>query len=131
MKNYVNNGKNFNKKPIDLSIKNEQIAFCSNLPCGILSFSSYVDIKTMDTISSDKETNEYKLLENNLKQIVNALKQNKLKYMGFNIPKLKYMIKEFKDELKKLKSILNGIEKFKMVRQLEMEQAYEISKEIE
>ena len=41
------------------------------------------------------------------------------------------MIKEFKDELKKLKSILNDIENLQMTRQLEMEQAYEISKEIE
>ena len=41
------------------------------------------------------------------------------------------MIKEYKDELKNLKSIINETEKLKMTRQLEMEQAYEISKEIE
>ena len=53
MKDYINNGKNLNEKPIDLSIKNNQIAFCSNSPFGIPYFSSYVDIKTMNIISSD------------------------------------------------------------------------------
>ena len=45
MKNYINNGENLRKKPIDLSIKNKQIAFCSNLPFGILPLSSCVDIE--------------------------------------------------------------------------------------
>ena len=40
------------------------------------------------------------------------------------------MIKKLKDELKNLKSILNEIEKLKITRQLAMEQAYEISKEL-
>ena len=44
MKNYIDNEKNLRKKPINLSIKNKQIGFCSNLPFRILSFSSYVDI---------------------------------------------------------------------------------------
>ena len=42
--NYINNGKALNKKPINLRIKNKQIAFCSNSPFGTLSFLSYVDI---------------------------------------------------------------------------------------
>ena len=41
------------------------------------------------------------------------------------------MIKKLKDELKNLKSILNEIEKLKITKQLAMEQAYEISKELE
>ena len=41
------------------------------------------------------------------------------------------MIKEFKDKLKNLKSILNDTEKLNIIMQLEMKQAYEISKEIE
>ena len=45
MKNCINNGENLRRKPIDLSIKNKQIAFCSNLPFGILSLSSCVDIE--------------------------------------------------------------------------------------
>ena len=49
-----------------------------------------------------------------------------------NIPKLKYiMIKLFKDVLKKFESILNEIKKIEMIRQLEMDQTYEIPKEIE
>ena len=41
------------------------------------------------------------------------------------------MIKEFNGELKNLKSILNEIEKLKIIRQFEMKQAYVASKEIE
>ena len=33
---FINNGRNLRKKPTDLSIKNKQIAFCSNLPFGLL-----------------------------------------------------------------------------------------------
>ena len=49
-KNYTDNGKSLNKKPIDLTIKNKQIAFCSNFPIGILSFSNYVDIESINII---------------------------------------------------------------------------------
>ena len=149
MKNYINNGKNLNKKPVNLSIKNKQIAFCSNLPFWILSFSSYVDIESMNIISSDVDTNEYKLLGTKSKQIVNALKLLGMPlFLGFlkklksddienellnctksNIAKLRYiMVKKFKEELKNLQSILNEIEKLEMIRQVEMEQPYEISK---
>ena len=41
------------------------------------------------------------------------------------------MIKKFKDELINLKSIQNEIERLEMIRELEMDQAYEIKKEIE
>ena len=74
IENYVNNVKNLNKKPIDLGIKNKRIAFCSNLSFQILSFSSYVDIKTMNIIFSDVDMNEYKLLGTKSEQIVNVLK---------------------------------------------------------
>ena len=72
--NYINNGKNLNEKPIDLSIKNKKIAFYSNLPFGMLSFSSYVDIESMNTLSSDVDMNEYKLLGTKSKQVVDTLK---------------------------------------------------------
>ena len=49
-------------KPIDLSLKNKQIAFSCELPFGILSFSSYIDIEAVNIISFDVEMNEYKLL---------------------------------------------------------------------
>ena len=60
-KSRINNGENLNKNPIDLSIKNKQMVFCSDLPFGITSFSSYVDIESLNIISSDVDMNEYKL----------------------------------------------------------------------
>ena len=74
MKDYNNNGVNFRKKPINFSLKNKLIVFCSEFPFGILSFSSYVDIATVNIISFDVEMNEYKLLGIKSKQIVNVLK---------------------------------------------------------
>ena len=47
MKDHINNGKNLREKPVDLSLKSKEIAFCPELPLGILSFSSYVDIEVM------------------------------------------------------------------------------------
>ena len=72
--NYINNGKNLNEKPIDLSIKNKKIAFYSNLLFGMLSFSNYVDIESMNTISSDVDMNEYRLLGTRPKQVVDTFK---------------------------------------------------------
>ena len=84
MKNYIKNGENYNKKPIDLSFKNKQIAFCPELPFGLLSFSSYVDIKAMNIISSDVEINEYKLLGTKSEKLANILKQlGILHFLGF------------------------------------------------
>ena len=74
MKYYINNGKNLNKKPIDLSIKNKQNFFCFV----IIFFSSYVDIESMNIVSSGVYMNEYKLLGTKSKQIVNALKLLKM-----------------------------------------------------
>ena len=73
-KDCINNAENLRKKPINLSIKNKQTASCSNLTFGILSFSSYVDIESMNIISSDVDINEHKLLGTKSKQVVNALK---------------------------------------------------------
>ena len=60
-KSRINNEENLNKNPIDLSIKNKQMAFCSDLPFGIISFPSCVDIESLNIISSDVDMNEYKL----------------------------------------------------------------------
>ena len=38
MESYINNGKNLRDKPVGLSTKNEQMAFCSNLPLGFYLF---------------------------------------------------------------------------------------------
>ena len=45
--------------PVDSSLKNKRIAYCFELPFGIICFSSYVNIETMNIISSDKKTNEF------------------------------------------------------------------------
>ena len=74
MKNYINKRENLGKSPIDLSIRNKQIAFCPNLSLGILSLSSYVDIASTSITSSNIDMNEYKLLRTKSKRIVSALK---------------------------------------------------------
>ena len=45
MKDRVNNGENLTIKPVDLSLKTKEIAFCSELPFGILSFLSMYKLK--------------------------------------------------------------------------------------
>ena len=53
MKNYNNNRESLRKKSIDVSIKNKQRDFFSDSLFGILCLSSYVDMKTMNIVSSD------------------------------------------------------------------------------
>ena len=56
MKDYINNGENLKIKPIDSNLKNRYIAYCFELHFEILSFSSNVDIKAINIISSEVET---------------------------------------------------------------------------
>ena len=124
MTEYKLNGKNLKIIPIDLSLKDKYIAYCHELVFGIISFSSFINIETMNIISSDVETNEYKLLGVKSDKLVNALKllglphflglfkQSKeegkikcvdtnkelVKYVKLNKTELHYMmIKKFKD----------------------------------
>ena len=62
MVDYINKGKNFKTKPIDLSNKNKCMTYCSKLPFGILSYSSYIDLEKMKVVSSVVKKNECKLL---------------------------------------------------------------------
>ena len=55
IKKNTDNGKNLKIKPVDSSIQNKEIACCSELPFGILSFNSYLDIESMSIISSNVE----------------------------------------------------------------------------
>ena len=55
---YISNGKNLKIKPNDSSFKNKRIAYCTELPFGIISSSNYVNIETMNIISSDVEMNK-------------------------------------------------------------------------
>ena len=45
MVDYINNGKSFGTKLIDLSDKNKCMAYCNELPYRILSYSSYTDLE--------------------------------------------------------------------------------------
>ena len=62
IKRNIDNEKNLKITPPDSSIKNKEIAFCAKLLFGILSFTSYLDIGSMNITSSSVEINEYKLL---------------------------------------------------------------------
>ena len=42
MVDYINKGEKLMKRPIDLSNKNKCMAYCSELPFGISSYSSYI-----------------------------------------------------------------------------------------
>ena len=53
--------KNSKTKPNDLSLKDKCIAYCRELPFGIVFFSSYIE--TMNIIPCDVEINEYELLD--------------------------------------------------------------------
>ena len=65
--------------------KKKQIAFCSELPSGILLFNSYLDIKSMNINSPDVNINEYKLLcVNTLNFSYSFEKLGILHYLGFS-----------------------------------------------
>ena len=52
MIDYINTGKNLKIKPIDLSNKNKCMAYCSELPYGLLSYFNYVDLEKVKVVSS-------------------------------------------------------------------------------
>ena len=49
-------------KPIDSSNKNKCMAYCSELPFGILSYSSYIDLEKMKIVFCKIEKDEHRLL---------------------------------------------------------------------
>ena len=77
------------KKHVHFCIKNKDVTFCSELPFGILSFNSYLDIESMKVISSIVEINEYKLLSIRSPDLMYAFTLLKvLDYLGFH----KYLV---------------------------------------
>ena len=74
MTKIINSGENLRKKSIDVSIQTKQMAFYSDLPFGILSLSSYVNIESMNIIFSYVHMNVYQLLGIGSRQMVNALR---------------------------------------------------------
>ena len=119
--NKLSNDLNINnrEKPIDLSIKNKQMAFCSNLPFGtLLSLWTYVDTESIDSFFSNLE-NEYKLLGTKSKQMP------KMSLYSGLLKKLKEdsrntMIEKIKNELKDLKNMINKIKELELSREQEI-----------
>ena len=58
IKNNIDNGKNIQVKPVDSSIKSNEIPFSTDLLSGILSFNSFLDMESVKTISPNVEINE-------------------------------------------------------------------------
>ena len=58
----INKDENLVKRPVDLSNKNKCMAYCSELPLGILSYSSYTDLEKVKIGFPVVEKNEYNLL---------------------------------------------------------------------
>ena len=67
----ITNEKDLKVKPIDSSFKNKRVAYCFELPFGIISSSSYVNTETMNIISSDVGMN--KVLINNPSNLIYCL----------------------------------------------------------
>ena len=136
--NELSNNLNINirKKPIDLSIKNKEIIFCSNLPFAILLFPlSYVaNTESTNSFFCDLE-NEYKIFGTKSKQIpkmfhfsrlLKKMKEDQLKkakedqLSKIKEDQLKNTMKEFKNELKDLKNKLNKIKELELLREQEI-----------
>ena len=84
MVDYINRCENPTKKPIDFDIKNESIAYCDVLPFGILSYSSYIDINTVEIIYSVAEENKYKILGTKSVKMAKAFRKLKIHlFIGF------------------------------------------------
>ena len=72
---YISNWKNCKIKLIDSSFKDKCVAYCNELPFGILFIFSYLNIETMNIISSNVEINKNELLVNKSNELCTALKQ--------------------------------------------------------
>ena len=62
MVDYINKCKNLKTKPIGLSNQNKCMAYCGELPFGILSSCRYIDLEKMKIVSCKMEKDEYRLL---------------------------------------------------------------------
>ena len=105
-RSFINNGEN---------IRNQQKAFCSSLPFGTsIPPSIYIDIESTTIISSDASEISNELMEDGKSKFIDT-KNELLKHKELIKSKLGYTtIKEFRDELTSLKTILNEINKLKL-----------------
>ena len=86
MAEYITTGKNLKIRRIYLSLKDKYMAYCFDLLFGIISPFSYVNIETMNIISSDVEANEYEYWTFSVKsaKLINSFKQLGLPHiLGF------------------------------------------------
>ena len=100
---HINNGENLKETLINLEdIRDKSIAYNDILPFGILSKSSYIDLRKMKIISSVTFDDEYKILKTKSRMMVKLLKALKMPlFLGF----LKYISEEELLEEKLLKYI--------------------------
>ena len=89
---HINNGENLTETLINLEdTRNKFIAYNDILPFGILSKSSYIDLRKMNIISSVTFDDEYKILKTKSRMMVKSLKALKMPLLlGF----LKYISEE-------------------------------------
>ena len=134
MVDYINNGEKLKERPINLEdIRDEFIAYNDYLPFGILSNSSYIDVRKMKIVSSVTFDDEYKILKTESRIMVNSLRTLKmplflgflrnlfvvhfndnvleeelLEYIKLNRNKVQYVwIDEFKKWLKELREVID------------------------
>ena len=61
-------------KPIDSSFKEKYVAYSHELFFGIIPFSIFIYIETLNSVSSDAEVNEFEFLGAKSDKLVDALK---------------------------------------------------------
>ena len=85
MVDHINNGEKLRERPINLEdIRDKFIAYNDNLPFGILSDSSYIDLKKMKIVSSVTFDDGYKILKKESRTIADSLRTLKMPlFLGF------------------------------------------------
>ena len=79
MVDYINNGEKLEKRCINLKdVRDNFIAYSDNLTFGILSKSSYIDLKKMKIVSSVIFDDEYKILKTESRIMVKSLRTLKI-----------------------------------------------------
>ena len=75
MVDYINNGEKLEERPINLEdIRDKFTAYNDYLPFGILSNSSYIDLRKMKIVSSVTFDDEYKILKTESRIMVKSLR---------------------------------------------------------
>ena len=85
MVDYTNNSEKLKERPINLEdIRDEFIAYNDNLPFGILSKSSYINLRKMEIVSSVTFDDEYKILKTESIIMLKSLRTLKMTlFLGF------------------------------------------------